>query len=144
MSRSWVVDAGVAVKPYLNEDLGEVAESLLQGARTGWGSIFVPELFYTECANILWKHVRRLNILPAHARRSLVNLTSILLFPVAATNFLHHALDLALEHSITAYDASYVALAEELKVPLVTADRKLIGKLKGTGIDIRWLGDLAT
>ena len=142
MSRSWVVDASVAVKPYLDEDLAEVAETLLQGARTGRAFLYVPDLFYTECANILWKHVRLLNILPPHARRSLENLTSIRLFPVSAINFLHHALDLALEYGITAYDASYVALSEELKVPLVTADRKLIGKLQGTGNNIRWLGDL--
>lgn len=142
MSRSWVVDASVAVKPYLNEDLGDIAESLLDNARTGRGSIFVPDLFYLECANILWKHVRRLKILPAHARWSLGNLTSIILFPVSSTDLLHYALDLALEYGITAYDAAYVALSEELRLPLVTADQKLIGNLKGTGTDIHWLGDL--
>lgn len=142
MRRDWVVDASVAVKPYLNEDLAEIAESLLQSARTKQGSVFVPELFYTECANIFWKHVRRLNIQPAHARRSLRNLTSIILFPVSSTDLLHDALDLALEYGITAYDASYIALSEELRLPLVTADQKLIGKLKGSNTDVHWLGDL--
>lgn len=32
-----------------------------------------------------------------------------------------------LRHSITAYDASYVALAEQLDIPLITCDAKLAG-----------------
>jgi predicted nucleic acid-binding protein len=122
--------------------LSEVAESLLQRGRTKQGSIFVPDLFYTECANIFWKHVRRQNIHPTHARQSLRNLTAIILFPISGTDLLHDALDLALEYGITAYDASYVALSEELRIPLVTADRKLISKLEGSGIEACWLGDL--
>ena len=142
MTRGWVVDASVAVKPYLNEDLSEIAESLLQRGRTSQGSIFVPDLFYTACANIFWKHVRRQNIHSAHARQSLRNLTSVMLFPVSGTDLLHDALDLALEYGITAYDATYVALSDDLRLPLVTADEKLIGKLKDSGTDIHWLGDL--
>jgi len=30
-----------------------------------------------------------------------------------------------LRHHVTAYDAAYVALAEELKAPLLTRDRRL-------------------
>ncbi len=32
---------------------------------------------------------------------------------------------MGLRHTITSYDAAYVALAEQLAVPLVTADRRL-------------------
>lgn len=143
MSRDWVVDANVGVKPYLDEDLCEVAKSLFQRARTGRSFIYVPDLFYNECTNILWKHVRKGEINAEYAHQSLRNLASVkLLLPISSTDLVHDALDLALEFDLTAYDASYVALSEELDLPLVTADEKLIRKLKGSGIDLRWLGDL--
>lgn len=142
MSRGWVVDASVGVKPYLSEDLEEVARELFDQGRTGRTSLYVPDLFYVECANIFWKHVRRLTIPAAHARRSLRNLNDVILFPVSSTDLLLDGLDLALEYGITAYDASYVALAEDLSLPLVTADQKLIGKLQGSGVEVCWLGDL--
>lgn len=143
MSRDWVVDANVGVKPYLlGEELSEVAESLLQRARAGRSFIYVPELFYNECTNILWKHVRKGEISAEYAHQSLRNLTSVKLFPISSTNLVHDALDLALEFGLTAYDASYVALSEDLGLPLVTADEKLIRKLDGAGIDLCWLGNL--
>lgn len=36
-----------------------------------------------------------------------------------------------LRHTITAHDAAYVALAEELDLPLVTADRRLAASVQG-------------
>ena len=62
--------------------------------------------------------------------------------PIASSDFLNPSLDLALAQSISAYDACYVAMATWLAVPFVTADEKLIRKLKGSGVDVHWLGDL--
>lgn len=142
MSREWVIDASVGVKPYLAEDLSEVAEKFFQKARIDRSSLFVPDLFYNECANILWKHARRSEIPAADAQRSLRSLTSVRLFPVSSALLARDALDLALKFDITAYDASYVVLSEKLELPLVTADEKLIRKLASTGTDIHWLGNL--
>lgn len=52
------------------------------------------------------------------------------------------ALDIALAHDITAYDATYVALAQQLDLPLITADARLVRLLANTVHDVRWLGDL--
>jgi predicted nucleic acid-binding protein len=144
LTRGWVVDANVGVKLYLSEDLSDLAEDLFQRARRSTNSLFVPDLFYSECANIFWKHVRRSNISPDHAQTSLRELTSLILFTVSTTDLLLNALDLALEYGITAYDASYVALSHELRLPLVTADEKLIRKIEGSGTEVFWLGDLTS
>jgi predicted nucleic acid-binding protein len=42
------------------------------------------------------------------------------------------ALRLALEYGISAYDAVYVALAAEERLPLVTADARLVRALAGS------------
>jgi len=39
-------------------------------------------------------------------------------------------LRIALSFDISSYDASYLALAEELKIPFITADQKLINKVE--------------
>jgi predicted nucleic acid-binding protein len=53
------------------------------------------------------------------------------------------ALDIGVARGIAAYDACYVALAQRLVVPLVTADEKLARALSSAGSDVRWLGDLS-
>ena len=140
MRRNWVVDASVVVKLYLPEELSDVTEALFEAP--GTKSFFVPDIFYCECANIFWKNVRRLKIQPVNAQSNLRGLMDLIIFPVSSTELLYDTLDLALEYGITAYDASYVALSEKLRIPLLTADRKLITNLQGTGADIHWLGDL--
>ena len=51
------------------------------------------------------------------------------------------ALTLALEHGATAHDTPYVALAQKLALPLVTADEAQVRRLAGTRLHVRWLGD---
>jgi predicted nucleic acid-binding protein len=142
LSRVWVVDASVGVKPYLPEDLSESAKRLFRTLRAGKVDLFVPDLFYSECANIFVKYVRRFNTPPAHARQSLTNLRSLPLLSTSGSELFTSAFDLALDHGISAYDASYLALAQKLSAPVITADEKLIRKLAGSGADIHWLGDL--
>ena len=54
--------------------------------------------------------------------------------------FTMDALPIALTHAISAYDACYVALAQRLSVPFVTADQALVRKLAGTSYAVQWLG----
>ena len=52
------------------------------------------------------------------------------------------ALEIALRHRITAYDACYVAASKQTRFPLITADEKLVMKLAKGSYDVQWLGDI--
>lgn len=47
------------------------------------------------------------------------------------------AVTIALAYGISAYDASYVALSEQISAPLLTLDEKLVRALSSVPYDIR-------
>lgn len=49
---------------------------------------------------------------------------------------LEKAFKLAVEYGITVYDALFVSLAVSLNAKLITTDRKLYEKLKGTDLEV--------
>ena len=139
-----VVDASVGIKLFVREEWTDVVEAVFAGlGQEPPVRLFVPDLFYIECANILWKYVRRFNYATEEARSDLMDLRQLNLSIVATDALLPTAFDLAVEHSLTVYDACYVALASMLELPLLTADERLINKMNGTTYDIRWIGDVA-
>jgi predicted nucleic acid-binding protein len=101
---------------------------------------YVPDLFFIECANILWKYTRRYGYPPEAAQQDVVDLARLPLQSASTADLAEEALVLAVAHEITACDAAYVALARRLSLPLVTADEPLVHRLAGTGLDVRWLG----
>jgi predicted nucleic acid-binding protein len=42
-------------------------------------------------------------------------------------------------YDVTAYDAVYAAVAQQVCAPLITADERLVRKLRGAEIDVRQL-----
>ena len=137
-----VVDASVGIKLFLVEPLAGRADHLFGFlAASPPARLHVPDLFYVECTNILWKYARRFGYSPEAARQDVADLVRLPLLAVPTADLAEDALALALEHGITAYDAAYVALAQRLSLPLVTADEALVRRLDGAGLDVRWLGD---
>ena len=129
MSLDCVVDASVGIKLFLVEPLADRADGLFASlAVTPPARLYVPDLFYVECTNILLDYVRRFGYSPEAARQDVADLAEA-------------SLALALEHGATAHDAAYVALAQELSLLLVTADEALCRRMDGTGLDVRWLGE---
>jgi predicted nucleic acid-binding protein len=136
-----VVDASVGIKLFLVEPLSDRADALFAHlTTTPLARFYVPDLFFIECTNILWKYVRRFGYPPEAAGQDVADLTRLPLQVVSTADLAEAALALAVAHEITAYDAAYVALARHLSLPLVTADEALVRRLVGTDLDVRWLG----
>ena len=137
-----VVDASVGVKLFLVEPLSDRADALfahLTDDPPAW--FYVPDLFFVECTNILWKYVRRFAYPADAAQQDVADLARLPLRVVSTAALAEAALEIAVAHGSTAYDSAYVALARRLSLPLVTADETLVRRFADTGLDVRFLAD---
>jgi len=142
LPESCVVDASVGIKLLIAEDESDDVRDLFQRCIAQPDDcLFVPDLFFIECANILWKKVRRGELAAAFAADSLADLRELLLPSTPTSDLMEHALEIACAFNITAYDACYIALAAIKGIPLLTADAHLADVMKGSNHDIVVLRD---
>lgn len=137
-----VLDASVAAKwmlPRANEDLVDQAEALLAKHTIGDIEFVVPDLFWIECGNLLWRAIRRKRCSQAFAERGLKKLQELRLITVSSTDLITRAFSIATTCHSTVYDSVYVVLAMSSGMDLVTADDKLV-KTVGSRFPVRWLG----
>lgn len=120
-----VIDASIAIK-WVVEEAG-TPEALTLKARV---RLAAPDLLVPECANILWKKVQRKELARDEAliAARLIAGADIELFPMRA--LCEPASRLAIDTDHPAYDCMYLALAEAQGWALVTADQRLLRKLR--------------
>jgi len=136
---SFVVDASVGINLFVEEQLSERALAIFSHlAADPPAELYVPDLFYIECANILLKYTRRYGRSLEDSQADLADLNRLALRSTSTADLMEKALLLASEKDLSAYDACYAVLAEQLEIPLVTADQPLARKIE-TAI---FLGDL--
>ncbi len=142
VSPAYVVDASVGMKFFLVEPLSDRARALFAHlSAEPPGTLHVPDLFYVECANTLWKRVRRSGLSIEVATRHLRAIRGLALSVTPTDQLLQDALRIAIDLDITAYDACYVALSRRVGAPLVTTDERLARKAAGA-CEIMSLKDL--
>lgn len=88
-------------------------------------TLAVPHLIDSEIAQTLRTQVRRGEIRPVDGKRSLTRWAQLGVQRVGMVALLDRTWEL--RENLTAYDASYVAVAEALDCPLLTADVRLAG-----------------
>ncbi len=133
-----VVDASVGIKLFVDEEYSDKVHALFEQLAADIPAIlYVPDLFYIECTNILLKYTRRFGRSLEDSRADLVDLGRLSLRVVPTAELMEDALLLASEQNITAYDACYAVLASRLALRLVTADKPL-----AKAVEALWIGDL--
>lgn len=134
-SARYVVDASVGIKLFLPEEHSRDVQELFRAALiSDEDSLYVPDLFFVECANVLWKKVRRGEYPESLAIHNLARLQAMELPTTPTSQLVDRALELACLHGTSVYDACYAALAERLDLPLLTADVRLVTLLSTAGI----------
>jgi predicted nucleic acid-binding protein len=134
----FVVDASVGIKLFVMEELSEQAQLLFTKLTDDPpAELYVPDLFYIECANILLKYMRRFGRPLEDSLADLADMNKLAFKTVSTAELMESALLLASQKNLTAYGACYAVLARQLNIPLITADKPMIKAVEWAV----WLGD---
>lgn len=134
-----VVDASVAVKWFVPEELSTEARVLLAADH----QLLAPDLLWAEFGNVLWKKHRRRELDQRTTHRLLRDFSRVPIEFHATERWTETALELAIRHGITVYDGLYLALAAGSGCRLMTADRRLSEACREGDLRllVRWVGE---
>lgn len=129
----FVVDASVACGWVLPDEasiVGNTAYTRLQTHKA-----LAPDLFWHEARNVLMMTYRRKRIDFAMVSTAMAILRML---PIHTLGQPHDRLILTLaeRHGLTAYDAAYLALALETRLPLATLDKQLNAAATQEGVPL--------
>jgi predicted nucleic acid-binding protein len=130
----YVLDASVIVKWFLHHQEADRDRALaLRDLHiSGRSKIYIPQLALLEVLNAIRFSPKADEEDGTTALETLQDLH--LEMKSADTDVLRKANAIAWAYKITIYDALYVALAEQIGSPLITADEAMLRKLKGHNI----------
>ncbi|MBF0325285.1 type II toxin-antitoxin system VapC family toxin [Magnetospirillum moscoviense] len=114
-----VIDASVAIK-WVIEESGSAAAIQLVGS----APLMAPDLIGAELTNVLWRHVAANRLGESAAQAAWQGCRAMLDRVYAHDELSGPALRMACALGHPAYDCFYLALAEQLDCPMVTADRR--------------------
>lgn len=127
MAKNIVLDASVIVKWFIDENNSDKAEIIKEQFINEKINIIIPSLLYYEVLNVL-KYSKlfkldELNLVGESIENYGFNAV------VIKDEIREKMVEIAINHDISIYDASYIALAEKFNTQLITADEKISRKL---------------
>lgn len=137
-----VLDASVAVKwamPLAREPFTEESLRLLKRYADGEVGFVVPDVFWAELGNVLWKGTRQGRWRQDEAKAVAADMQARDFKTVSSLVLLDEALRIAFAHDRAVYDCLYVALAVQSKTDLITADERLANAFAAR-FPVKWLG----
>jgi predicted nucleic acid-binding protein len=141
---TFVLDASIAVKwavPSAREPLTNESVALLKRYSNDEIDFIVPDVFWAEVANALWRGVKRQRWDRQQAETAVADIRDRDFQTVSSQLLMTSALDIALAYDRNIYDCLYAALASDSRCDLVTADERLVNAL-GARYPVKWLGTL--
>lgn len=127
-----VVDTNVISYVYLSSEYSVIAEHLFLKNPT-WAA---PLLWRSEFRNVLSFYVRK-QIITLHDAMLIFETAETLLQGREYEVNSNQVLKLSQESGCSAYDCEFVNLAQDLNVPLVTMDKKILANFANTALSIQ-------
>jgi predicted nucleic acid-binding protein len=140
--KTLVLDASVAIKwamPLAREPLTDESVRLLKRYVDSELEFIVPDVFWAEIGNVLWKGARQRRWRQDEAEAVAADMRARDFATVSSARLLPEALRIAFAYDRSVYDCLYVALAVQAKTDLITADERLANALAAR-LPVKWLG----
>jgi predicted nucleic acid-binding protein len=138
--KSIIADAGVLVAAYLqDEPTHESALGLVRVLAEGTVRWLAPSLLPYEFTNAMLKALRAGRLDEDTLEQAIAETAKLTVFTLAVDQLA--TLALARRFGRSAYDAAYLALAEQENAPLITADRRLHNAVKEALPWVIWVAD---
>ena len=139
-----VIDASVALKWFLrDEKYGDSAMSLLERFIRGEIELAAPSLLVYEVINGLVVAQRKGRINEKKVIASISGFINLGIQFVDVAGLEARVLHFCRAYDRSAYDASYLAVAEQESLALVTGDERLYNSIKGKAKWVKWIGESA-
>lgn len=134
---TFVIDASVAIKWFVEEDLSEQAWHVLGSGQR----LLAPTFLLVEMSNIIWKKTVRGEIGREQASliREHIALPAYISEFIRDEALLESALDRAIDLKRPVHDCLYVVCAEAADATLVTSDERLLLLLSSSAPSVRHL-----
>lgn len=145
-ARSLVVDASVTAAWLLPDEASAQSKRVYALLRKGAVDLHAPDLWLWECGNVIANAVKRRRLSAPDALltwsvldavRTRVALTAMQAAQVRA------ALVIAIDHSLSIYDAAYLWLASSSRLPLLSHDKLLLAAAERLRITVLRVEDVA-
>jgi len=125
----YVIDASVAARFLLTEDLSDKAGLVLEDFMNGLIALAAPELMIYKTGNTLWKAFKQGLINMEKAKEKISQLLDLNIRFIELDGDDHESImDWSTENSATYYDGAYVVASEKAGGALLTADDILYEK----------------
>jgi len=139
-----VIDASVALKWFLrDEKYGDRALDLLDRFVRGELVLAAPSLMVYEVINGLVIAQRKGRIAEEKVLSSISGFLNLGITFVDVAGLEARVLHFCRVYDRSAYDASYLAVAEKESLALVTGDERLYNSTKGKATWVKWIGEEA-
>ncbi|MCC6301018.1 MAG: type II toxin-antitoxin system VapC family toxin [Anaerolineales bacterium] len=125
-----VADTNLIVYLFINGDQTELAQRVLS-KDPQW---IVPPLWQSEFLNVLAAHIRR--DMPVQKAKQLMDIALQALKRRQIIPSHDMIIELVSESDCTAYDCEFVALARQLEIKLVTADKQLLKRFPDYAVSL--------
>jgi predicted nucleic acid-binding protein len=139
---TFVLDANVAIKwsmPFSGEPLTDVSVRLFMRFTQGEIDFVVPDIFWAEVGNVLWKGARQRRWDRRQAEAVEKDLRDLEFQTVSCRLLLSEAVRIAFDYDRHLSDCFYAALAAQSHADLITADERLANALAAR-FPVKWLG----